>query len=127
MKTYKPDDLFKENPELFKEIRKGIDVVIPEIYDHVATTLDGQPSDTIAEHCTFFRIEGEDKKMVFVEISLLFKMIFKFMFSMIKEIRIHDTFEDYEAARRKIVEESEKKFGGSLGVSQYGGMKINLN
>ena len=128
MKKYKAEDLEKEIPELYNEVLKGVEIVVPVIYEHVAHTLDNQPTGTVAVHSTFFRIEGDDKKMVYVEVVLEFTLVFKFMFKHLAEVRLHDSFQEYEEARKKVMAFSEQEFGDSLkAVSQYGGMKIKAN
>jgi hypothetical protein len=133
MKEYTPGELNDENPQLAREIAKCWSYVIPRIYDHVAKTLEGQPSDTVAVHSTFFRIEDSEGKTYHIETVMSCqkensqKDFERILFQIIR-VRFHDSKEVYLEAREAVVSYSVKKFGDSLpGTTDYDGIKINLN
>lgn len=110
-----PDELSKENPQLFKKIEGGFHLVLPQIKQQVAATLVNQKPGMVAVHATFLRLQ-EDKEngeTLFVEMQIYFVRLPQFgkINARLAKIIFYDTFQEYEQARLKVSGISETKFG----------------
>lgn len=115
MKTYTTDQLSELEPELFKKIREGHKLIIPEIQPHVNETLSGTSDGSVAVHATFLRITNdESNEIYFLEIQTKFMKFGDDVIYNLHIVGLYDNFDEYETARKKMIHASVNKNGNEM-------------
>ena len=94
-----------------------------KLSSRVALTLADQPLGTVAVHATFLRMQEEETKdILFIEMQMQF-VIFLGIAAKLSGIIIYDSFEAYETARLKVI--NENKYGsGFPAVQNFDGKNL---
>ena len=105
MKEYSPGDIQDEMPELWIEIERAMDIILPDIIPNIKKVLDEKPNGTGIGHSSFFQIgEEQTGKIFYIEMQIDFAKAIKLpvIVSLVNAIIIYDDEEAYNAARNTI-------------------------
>ena len=105
MKEYSPADIQDDQPELWIEIEKALDIILPDLIPNIKKVLDEKPPGTGIGHSSFFRVgESETNTTLFVEMQIAFAKAktLPVIVSIIENIVLYEDEEAYNAARNTI-------------------------
>ena len=113
MRTIKKADLANERPEFVTQLKEAYHLIVPEIKHMVGLSLSGAPLGAVAIHSSFLKIEEiETKEIFYTELQIaFFKVTPSAAVHGLAVVNLYDTVEAYEAASKKIKEESVRIYG----------------